>query len=135
MAYLIPIIVLFFLLWLLVIRPQRRRQLHQVEMQNEVHLDDEIITAGGLHGYVRQLDDEVLTIEIAPDVRVRVDRRAVAGTVRQEEPEPEQIEEPEPPEDGEEPRSADEPHEAEEPDEPQEAEEPKRVTQVERSES
>ena len=86
MAYLIPIVVLFFLLWLMVIRPQRRRQLQQLEMQNELHVDDEIITAGGLHGYVRQLDEQVLTVEIAPDVRVRVDRRAVAAIVRPEEP-------------------------------------------------
>ena len=119
MGYLIPIIVLFFLLWLLVIRPQRRRQASQVEMQNEVHLDDEIITAGGLHGYVRQLDEEVLTIEIAPDVRVRVDRRAVAGVVRTDEPEAEAEEE------------VDEPEELE----PEQPEEPKRVTQAERSES
>ena len=119
MTYLIPIIVLFFLLWLLIIRPQRRRQLQQVEMQNEVHLDDEIITAGGLHGYVRQLDEEVLTIEIAPDVRVRVDRRAVAGVVRPDEPEPEPVEEEE----------ADEPEQLEPKQlEPEQAEEPKRVT-------
>jgi preprotein translocase subunit YajC len=95
MGYLIPIIVLFFLLWLVVIRPQRRRQLQQLQMQDELHLDDEVITAGGIHGYVKQLDDTVLTIEIAPDVRVRVDRRAVAGKVRPEDPELEATEEPE----------------------------------------
>ena len=86
-GYLIPIVLLFFLLWLLVIRPQRRRQLQQIELQNELHVDDEIITAGGLHAYVRQLDDEVLTVEIAPEVLVRLDRRAVAGVVRPDEPE------------------------------------------------
>jgi preprotein translocase subunit YajC len=91
-------------------------------MQNEVHLDDEIITAGGLHGYVRQLDEEVLTIEIAPDVRVRVDRRAVAGVVRTDEPEAEAEEAEE---------EVDEPEELE----PEQPEEPKRVTQAERSES
>jgi preprotein translocase subunit YajC len=100
MGYLIPIVVLFFLLWLLVIRPQRRRQLQQLHMQDELHLDDEVITAGGIHGCVKQLDDEVLTVEIAPDVRVRVDRRAVAAIVRPDGPaeepgEPAQVEAPE----------------------------------------
>src|SRR5205085_3702430 len=88
MTYLLPIIALFFLLWLFVIRPQRRRQLQQLHMQDELHLDDEIITAGGIHGYVKQLDDAVLTIEIAPGVRVQLDRRAVAGKVLPEEPDP-----------------------------------------------
>ena len=82
MGYLIPIIALFFLLWLLVIRPQRRRQLQQLEMQNELHVGDEVISAGGLHAYVRELGDEVLTVEIAPEIRVRLDRRAVAAVVR-----------------------------------------------------
>ena len=93
MEYLIVIVALFVLFWLLVIRPQRRRQLLQLEMQDELHVDDEIITAGGLHGHVRQLDHDVLTVEIAPDVRVRVDRRAVAAIVRPQEAEnkPEQV--------------------------------------------
>ena len=86
MAYLIPIVVLFFLLWLLVIRPQRRRQLQQLELQNEVNVGDEVITAGGLHAHVRELGDDVLTVEIAPDVHVRLDRRAVAAVVRPDEP-------------------------------------------------
>lgn len=95
MAYLIPIIILFFLLWLLVIRPQRRRQLQQLQMQDELHLDDEVITAGGIHGVVKQVGDSVLEIEIAPGVRVRIDRRAVAGKVKPDEPEVEVVEEPE----------------------------------------
>jgi preprotein translocase subunit YajC len=95
MTFLLPIIALFFLLWLVVIRPQRRRQLQQLQMQDELHLDDEVITAGGMHGYVKQLDESVITLEIAPDVRVRVDRRAIAGKAPVEEPELEAAEEPE----------------------------------------
>ena len=81
MGYLIVIVAVFALLWLLVLRPQRRRQVQQLEMQNTLHVDDEIITAGGMHGYVKQLDETVLTIEIATGVQVRLDRRAVAGVV------------------------------------------------------
>ncbi|HEX6491849.1 MAG TPA: preprotein translocase subunit YajC [Gaiellaceae bacterium] len=86
MGYLIVIIAVFALIWLLVLRPQRRRQVQQLQMQDTLHVDDEIITAGGLHGYVKQLDESVLTIEIAPGVRVRLDRRAVAGVVSPEDP-------------------------------------------------
>ena len=60
-------------------------QIWQLAMQNEVHVDDEVITAGGLHAYVRELGDDVITVEIAPNVRVRLDRRAVAAVVRPEE--------------------------------------------------
>ncbi len=84
MGYLIVIVALFVLLWLLVLRPQRARQAEQLRMQDTLHLGDEIITAGGIRGHVRQLDEEVLKVEIAPDVLVRLDRRAVAAVVRDE---------------------------------------------------
>ena len=78
------IVALFVLLWLLVLRPQRRRQTEQLRMQDTLQLGNEVITAGGIRGYVRQLDEEVLKVEIAPDVVVRLDRRAVAAVVRDE---------------------------------------------------
>ncbi|HYY64502.1 MAG TPA: preprotein translocase subunit YajC [Gaiellaceae bacterium] len=81
------IVALFVLLWLLVLRPQRRRQMDQLRMQDTLHVGDEVITAGGIRGYIRQLDEEVLNVEIAPDVQVRLDRRAVAAVVSQEEDE------------------------------------------------
>jgi preprotein translocase subunit YajC len=83
-GYLIGIVALFALLWLLVLRPQRRRQTEQLRMQDTLHVGDEIVTAGGIRGHVRQLDEEVLRVEIAPDVQVRVDRRAVAAVLRDE---------------------------------------------------
>ena len=89
MGYLIVIVALFVLLWLLVLRPQRARQAEQLRMQDTLHVGDEIITAGGIRGHVRQLDEEVLEVEIAPEVMVRLDRRAVAAVVRDE---PEELE-------------------------------------------
>ena len=83
------IVALFVLLWLIVLRPQRRRQTEQLRMQDTLQLGNEVITAGGIRGYVRQLDEEVLKVEIAPDVVVRLDRRAVAAVVRDE---PEELE-------------------------------------------
>jgi preprotein translocase subunit YajC len=48
-------------------------------MQDSIGLGDEIITAGGIHGTVLELGDEELRIEIATDVVVTLDRRAVAA--------------------------------------------------------
>jgi preprotein translocase subunit YajC len=75
------IVALFVLLYLLVLRPQRRRTTEQLQMQDALKVGDEVITAGGIRGEIRQLDEEVLKVEIAPDVVVSVDRRAIAATV------------------------------------------------------
>jgi preprotein translocase subunit YajC len=103
-TYLIPLILVFALMWLLLIRPQRRRTQAQLAMQDHVRKGDEIITAGGLHATVQSIEDDVLEVEIAPGTVVRLDRRAVAAVVSAEEPELEAttVEEPEPvsPDDG-----------------------------------
>ena len=93
MAYLVVIVALFALMWFFLIRPQKRRQVSQLQMQNNLRLGDEIITAGGLHAHVRALDEDVLTVEIAPGTNARLDRRAVAAVVTPE-PAPEALEEP-----------------------------------------
>ena len=86
-SFLILIVVLFFLMWLLLVRPQRKRSQQQVEMQDALRKGEEIITAGGLHGTVVSIEDEVLEIEIAKGTVVRLDRRAIAARVAPEEPE------------------------------------------------
>jgi preprotein translocase subunit YajC len=95
-GYLIILVALFALMWLLLIRPQRRRQAEQAQMQEVLELGDEILTAGGIHGTVREVEGEIVHVEIAPGTTIRLDRRAVAGIAR--EPEPEELEEAEEPE-------------------------------------
>ncbi len=85
------IVALFALLWLFVLRPQRRRSTEQLQMQDTLRVGDEVITAGGIRGYVRQLDEEVLEVEIAPEVVVRLDRRAVAAIVQEEDDDPDEL--------------------------------------------
>jgi len=85
------IVALFALLWLFVLRPQRRRSTEQLQMQDTLRVGDEVITAGGIRGYVRQLDEEVLKVEIAPEVVVRLDRRAVAALVQEEDDNPDEL--------------------------------------------
>jgi preprotein translocase subunit YajC len=89
-SFLIIIVALFVLMWLLLIRPQRKRSQQQMLMQDNLRKGDEIITAGGLHGTVVSIEDDVLEIEIAKDIVARLDRRAVAAIVAPEEEEPEE---------------------------------------------
>jgi preprotein translocase subunit YajC len=79
---LLPIIVLLFLLmWLFVIRPQRKRQSQQQRILNEMAPGDEVLTAGGVYGTVRSLDEDDVQVEIAPGVEVRMSRRAIAAVL------------------------------------------------------
>jgi preprotein translocase subunit YajC len=85
---LIPILLLLALTYFVLIRPQRRRQQQQTEMMTELEVGSEILTAGGVYGTVREVGEDELTVEIAPGTNVKLDKRAVAMVVPNEEPEP-----------------------------------------------
>jgi preprotein translocase subunit YajC len=82
-GFIILLVGLFVILWLLVIRPQRKRSDQQVAMQDRLRTGDEIITAGGLHAVVRELGEAELRVEIAPGVIATLDRRAVAAVAEE----------------------------------------------------
>jgi preprotein translocase subunit YajC len=90
LGQLIVIVALFVLLWLLLIRPQRKRQLEQQQLHASLEVGDEVLTVGGLYGHVREMiDEDDLLVEVAPGVNVRIARRSVAGVVEEEDDEPE----------------------------------------------
>ena len=89
------ILVLLVLMWFLLIRPQRRRQVDQQRLLNSLAVGKEIVTAGGLYGTITGLDADEAQVEIANGVEVRIAKRAIAGIVSEEAEEPEPGEEPE----------------------------------------
>ena len=92
------ILVLLVLMWFMLIRPQRRRQLDAQRMINSLQVGKEIVTAGGLYGTVTALEDDEVRLEIADGIEVRIAKRAVAGVVSEEE-EPDELDEAEDQED------------------------------------
>jgi len=80
-GFLIIIVLLFGALWLFMIRPQKRRQLQQRSMLENVSDGDEILTAGGVYGTVRGVDGDEIRLEIAPGTQVRVAKRAIAAVI------------------------------------------------------
>ncbi|HVS86029.1 MAG TPA: preprotein translocase subunit YajC, partial [Gaiellaceae bacterium] len=78
------IIVAFAFLWVVVVRPQKRRQVEQQRLIAELRLGDEVLTAGGVYGRITALEDDVVRVEVADGLELRVARRAIAGVIRDE---------------------------------------------------
>ena len=87
------LLLLAVLFYLLLIRPGRRRQAIQSQMLSSLEVGDEIVTAGGLYGHVRELHDDELLVEIAPGTNVRIARRAIAAVLEPDEDEEDEAEE------------------------------------------
>jgi preprotein translocase subunit YajC len=91
-GYLIPLVLLLVFIWMLLIRPQRRRQIAQDAMLSRIEVGDEILTVGGVYATVEAVREDELQVEIAPGTSVRLDKRAVAAVLEGEETE--ELEEP-----------------------------------------
>jgi preprotein translocase subunit YajC len=77
------LIVVLAAVWVIFVLPARRRRRDHAGMQDSVDVGDDVITAGGLHGTVKELGESELQLEIAPGVVVTLDRRAVAAVARE----------------------------------------------------
>jgi preprotein translocase subunit YajC len=77
------VIVLYFaviaaLFFILIVRPQRRQSAARRALIAALSVGDEVITAGGIYGTIIAIDDDVLTVEVAPGIELRIAREAIA---------------------------------------------------------
>ena len=73
----LPIILMFALLYFLMIRPQMKRAKEQKAMVEALQKGDEVVAAGGLIGRITKINDQYVTLEIAPNTEVVLQRSAV----------------------------------------------------------
>jgi len=85
----IPMLVLMFVIfYFLLIRPQQKKAKAHKELLANLRKGDKVLTNGGIYGRITGLDDSTLTVEIAPQVRIKVSRGSVAGVAGGEAPAP-----------------------------------------------
>ena len=73
----LPIILMFALLYFLMIRPQMKRAKETKAMIEALQKGDEVVTAGGVVGRISKLGEQYVTLEIAPNTEIVVQRSAV----------------------------------------------------------
>ena len=73
----LPIVLMFVLLYFMMIRPQMKRAKEHKAMTDALQKGDEVVAAGGLLGRISKVTDAYVTIEVAPEVEISVQRLAV----------------------------------------------------------
>ena len=81
---LLPILGIFLIFWLLVIRPASRRQRKLQDVQRALQVGDPVVTGSGVFGTVRGIEDDKVLLEVAEVVVLRVARQSVVGVVEDE---------------------------------------------------
>ena len=86
MAFL-PMVAIFVVFYFLLIRPQQKKAKEARAMLEALQKGDEVVTAGGLLGRIAKLGEQYVTVEIAPNTEITVQRAAIAqllpkGTIK-----------------------------------------------------
>jgi preprotein translocase subunit YajC len=68
-------------MYLLLIRPQQKKQRAQQALLNQIHENDEVMLTSGIYGFVTAMDDDTVWVEVAEGVELRVVRGAIARKV------------------------------------------------------
>ena len=81
MMTIIPFIVIFVIMYFMVIRPQQKKAKDHRDLLNKLKKNDEVMTSGGIYGRVIDLKENVVMLEVAPNVRIRVARPQIASVL------------------------------------------------------
>ncbi|MGK5094729.1 preprotein translocase subunit YajC [Deltaproteobacteria bacterium TL4] len=74
----LPFVLIFFVFYFLIIRPQQKKQKEHTDMLRSLKKGDKVVTSGGIYGTIQKIGEDWLTLEIAEKVRIKVDRNQVS---------------------------------------------------------
>ena len=75
----IPLIFMFALFYFLLIRPQKKKALEHKALLESVKRGDNVITSGGVHGKVFAVEDDLVTLDIANNVNIKISKNFIAA--------------------------------------------------------
>jgi len=76
-SFLLPMVLIFGIFYFLVILPERKKQRAREAMLKALKKGDRVVTSGGIHGSVVQVADDVVHVQVADGVRLKLNRSAV----------------------------------------------------------
>jgi preprotein translocase subunit YajC len=79
-----PLLLVFVVFYMLLIRPQQKKVKEHQQLLGQLKKNDDVMTSGGIYGKVVALADSVVTLEVAPNVRIRVHRPQIAEILKGE---------------------------------------------------
>ena len=85
MAWL-PFVLIFAVVWFMMINPERKNRKKRDAMLGQLKKGDKVLTAAGLYGSVVQIQDQIVTLQIAEGVRVRMNRGSIQQLEEDEAP-------------------------------------------------
>jgi preprotein translocase subunit YajC len=84
LASFIPLIFMFAIFYLLLIRPQQKKAKEHKALLESLKKGDQVITAGGIHGKITSVDENLVTLEIATGVNIKINKGFIANIAKKD---------------------------------------------------
>ena len=78
----LPLVVLFFIFYFLIIRPQQKKQKEHSDMISKLDKNDEVITVGGVHATVVSVGEKTATLRIADNVKIEIEKTSITQVTK-----------------------------------------------------
>lgn len=76
-SFMIMMLLIFVVMWLFMIRPQQKKQKELEKARAAMKSGDKVVTAGGIHGKLKQVEEQTFLVEVAPNTCIRIDKASV----------------------------------------------------------
>jgi len=76
---LVPLVLMFVIFYFLLIRPQQKKAKQHRDLLANLKRGDSVLTSGGIYGRIAEINDNIITLEVADKVRIKVARGYIAG--------------------------------------------------------
>ncbi|MDM8305755.1 MULTISPECIES: preprotein translocase subunit YajC [Bacteroidaceae] len=76
-SFLIMMVAIFAIMYFFMIRPQNKKQKEIQNFRKNLEVGQSVITAGGIYGKIKEIEDNTVVVEIAPSVKIKVDKNSI----------------------------------------------------------
>ena len=76
-SFLIMMVLIFAVMYFFMIRPQNKKQKEIANFRKNLEVGQEVITAGGIYGKIKEIEDNTVVLEIASGVKIKIDRNSI----------------------------------------------------------
>lgn len=73
----IMLIAMFVIMYFFMIRPQNKKQKEIANFRKSLQVNQPVITAGGIHGIIKEINDDHIVLEIASNVKIKIDKSSI----------------------------------------------------------
>ena len=77
LSFWIMIVLIFVVMWLFMIRPQRKQQKEMEKFRNALKKGDKVVTAGGIYGTIAEVQERTVLLKVDGEVKLRVDKASL----------------------------------------------------------